>query len=319
MKQHFTRHGLGRITSSVAMAAALTLTGCGGGGGGVPEPNEPYVRLEKANVAGVPVIIDNDTGITWAGRLGAEGLPATATLAKASELLALTTVDANTLSLNFPFVTGESVATAEAPLADQPVRWTVDFGRAGDAGTLALEAVSSSSDYVSWYVLSRPASPEPTVWTLDGTKGVVTGGGLMWKLCSEPSSWQQDSQTCSLNQTPWSYSSADARVTLANGGGGYAGHTGWRLPTKQELQSLMQLQINLSAPSANLMPQAFQKDILGILSRNSFPVPVYWSASRGSDGQQVWEADFSGGQDGGVSLNPDVANSAAYLRLVRTQ
>ena len=292
---------------------AAGMVACGGGGG-APEPAPVLPRFEASVVEGVSQILDRETGITWAGAVGAAGLPQTASLPYATELLSLADGDAAVLSTHFSLLSGKRLATQHTPNSTQQVRWTVDFGVAGDPGSATLALETASPDYDEWYVLNRRTTPMAASFSVNATKGTVTSGNLTWKLCSEGTSLNAVTQDCSTGSpVVLNYASTANYVATANGGSGFAGLKGWRVPTKQELQTLMQWNADL-ATGGNLLPASFAKD----LTYSAVQFLQYWTSSESVDGNYRWQVDFSGGRDGAVRLSPVALNGTAFLRLVRS-
>lgn len=296
------------------LVLTLTLTGllaaCGGGG------SSDVPRFASITVNGVAAVRDNTTGIVWAAQLGSTGLPGTARLATAAELLQLNDQGASVLDQYFAFAQGKLVQ-AQAVVGKPDVVWAVDFGFEVNGGL--SDQAATDTDLSSLYVLSPQTSAAPLTYPASpASNGTVTAGGLMWKVCTEGNDWNPPvsstagscTQTMVLGGDPRLVAAADAqaRATAANTAR-FAGFTGWRVPTKAELRALLQLQNDLSG-DGNLLPAAFSVDNLGA-------VPQYWSSNFSSDNADAWQVDFSGSTDpGGIDLAP--ATDLAHVRLVRT-
>jgi hypothetical protein len=282
------------------------LAACGGGGGGGAP--EALPRLQAVTHQGTSGIRDNETGIIWAAKLGAENLPQLVSLPTAAELLQLADLGEQILQNQFGFllsIPSPLVRASDQVIGDGPIQtaWGVDFGaRKNDPGGLSNE---NPNNTLSLYVLSRPSAAKLVSYTANYQRGIVETDELMWKLCSEGSQWT--GSTCDKPATPMTGTAA-----LAQGNwGSFAGYSDWRLPTKKELQGLLQLSINLSA-APSLLPVQFDRD--AVASK-----PLYWSSTRGSDPSWAWQVDFSVGLDpGGVELGP-LADDFAYIRLVRSR
>lgn len=122
--------------------------------------------------------------------------------------------------------------------------------------------------------------------------------GLMWKQCSEGVS--TTSTACdkgALLTTDWQ-TALGAAVT-ANGGGGFAGYTDWRLPNIKELATIVEL--GCHSPTINEMyfPQTASAG--------------YWSASTSAvDDTRAWGVVFLHGVNMQI-----LKNSVGTIRLVR--
>jgi hypothetical protein len=285
------------------------LAACGGGGS---EPLLP--RFESTSVGGTAAVRDNATGITWAASLGNTGLPAGATEPKAAELWRLTDLGADTLRpyfglvLNVPLLV---IKTAEQVVGNSSVVWAVDFGQLNDLGSLG-DVSSDDTDLKSWYVLSRRSATSSVTYPAAILNGTVTAAGLTWKVCSEGRNLSDAG--CTGSATLVAANGAQALADTANTNG-FAGGAGWRVPTKQELRSLLQLENDVSASTSTLLPGAFGVDALG-MTLGKPVIPVYWTSGRSADGQKAWVVDFSGYSDpGGVELYE--LTDAAHVRLVR--
>jgi hypothetical protein len=294
----------------LTIALSATLGACGGGGGDVNQPP----RFEPTTVGSTAAVRDNQTGIVWAAGLGSNGLPNGSTEPTASELLQLTDLGASELRPYFGFV-----LDAASPLikAKEDVKgvvgrvWAGDFGvRGPEPGGLSDEATAVTPDvpdYENWYVLSRRSVASAVVYPSVSVQGTVSAAGLSWKFCSEGSTWNGTGCNGQPTRVPASGAQALANATNAVN---FAGRADWRLPTPQELRSLLQLEKD--ANSGNLLPDSFAGD-----PGAADALPQYWTNGRASNGTLAWLVDFSGGIDpGGIELVP--VDDQAYVRLVRT-
>jgi len=162
---------------------------------------------------------------------------------------------------------------------------------------------------------------------VDNGDGTITdtSTGLMWEKKSDDGSIHDKD-----NLYTWSGASygttnvldgtaATTFLAALNAGGGFAGHTDWRLPNRKELESLVNLEIAHPAPSTFA---AFNTGC-GVNS-SGFPgctvttcsctVPSgYWSSSTYAGYPQfAWGVDFSGGLVGAVGKD-----GVLYVRAVR--
>lgn len=305
----------------LTIALSAMLVACGGGGG--PAEVNPPPRFESIMVGSTAGVRDNQTGIVWAAQLGSDGLPSGYDEPTAAELLQLTDVGAATLRPYFGFVL-DNVATSqqnEAKLIKAKgdvvgasgLAWAVDFGVRREPGGLSSEATAEAPDvpdYENWYILSRRSAASEVVHGPASLEGTVTAvDGLSWKFCSEGRS--KNGLVCDGSATKVSAANAQQFADAANRAR-FAGHTDWRVPTPQELRSLLRLEKDVSGAGSTLLPVAFAGDALG-----EGEIPQYWTSGRASNGTLAWMVDFSGYPDpGGIELAP-VADQA-YVRLVRT-
>jgi len=287
-----------RCRALLVPALTVLLAACGGSGS---EPLLP--RFELTSVGDTAAVRDNATGIVWAASLGNTGLPAGATEPKAAELWRLTDLGADTLRPYFGLVLDDATAlikTAEQVVGNSSVVWAVDFGQLNDLGSLG-DVSSDDTDLKSWYVLSRRSATSSVTYPAASPNGTVTAAGLTWKVCSEGRSLI--GAECTGTATLVAANGAQALAGTANTDG-FAGAPVWRVPTKQELRSLLQLENDVS--QGTLLPAVFDAPT----------VPQYWSSGRSSDGSSGWLVDFSGQPDiGGVELAP--IGNFAHVRLVR--
>jgi hypothetical protein len=292
---------------TLLVVLTLGLGACGGGGGGAPEAPP---RLQAITHQGTPAIRDNVTGIIWAGKLGAEDLPARGVdLPTAAELLTLADSGEQVLQTQLGFLLNTPYPVVKASDlvigSSATVAWAVDFGARGEPGGLSDE---NPNDALSWYVLSRPAASAPVFYSVNARFGMVETDNLMWKLCSQGAEWTGSSCT----GTPTRVTGTEALATSS--WGSYAGYnSGWRLPTKKELQGLLQLSNNLS-PGGSLLPAAFIGDAVGS------DLAQYWSSTRasGASPQRAWQVDFSVLPDPG-GVERALLTDTAYIRLVRSR
>jgi hypothetical protein len=295
-----------RSRALLAIALSAFVTACGGGGGG----GEPPPRFESTSVGGTAAVRDNATGIVWAASPGNTGPGADEPTA--AELWQLADLGADTLRQYFGFLRDATplIKTKEKVGGVSDEVWAVDFGQADELGSLSNE---SSSEVKSWYVLSRrSAIPSPTNYPVAILDGTVTAAGLTWKVCTEGRS--RTGSVCTGAATPVAANGAQALADAANGAK-FAGLEGWRVPSQQELRSLLQLENDVSGSTSTLLPGAFGVDALGT-TLGKPEIPVYWTSGRSANGQKAWVVDFSGYSDlGGVELYE--LTDEARVRLVR--
>jgi len=294
--------------AAIGAAVLVLLTACGGGGGG----GEPAaaVRFEPTTVGAASGIRDNSTGIVWAAQLAADA-NSPGLLPTANELLTLTDAGTAAISTNFQFLVGKEVPTNETlrNLGVEP--WVVSFTNDMRGGLRNDVPLASAAH---WRVLQRPTtSTAPAGFEYAGNGLVTQGGVLMWRLCSEGTRLDTVNNTISCSGTPSSLSLDEAKALS----GSFAGYSGWRLPTKQELQTLLRL----SNPTGSLLAAPFKAAEEAALVNAG--VLEYWTSTAASTepNSDVWAVDFSLGIDpGGVALAPvtsQVVPPTALVRLVR--
>jgi hypothetical protein len=129
---------------------------------------------------------------------------------------------------------------------------------------------------------------------IDNANGTVTDTrtGLMWKKCLEG----QDHFRCFGQASLMRWEEAATRAQLASGDQ-FAGYADWRLPSVDELESIVDR--NCEEPAANL--QVFPR----------MPAAGLWSGNQADP--VAWSMDFSKGR---AFKNLKVGGK--YVRLVRT-
>lgn len=301
----------------LTIALSAMLVACGGGGG--PAEVNPPPRFESITVGNTAAVRDNQTGIVWATKLGSDGLPSGYDEPTAAELLHLTDVGAAALRPYFGFVLDAAsplIKAKEAVKGKSGLTWAVDFGaRWNELGGLSDEATGEAPDFENWYVLSRQSEAAGVLYPPVSERGTVTAAGLSWKFCTEGSTWVGRfgglGRCTDESAAKQSFTQAEQAVVAANSAR-FDGETGWRLPTPQELRSLLQLENNVV--SGNLLPSSFAGD-----PGAAAVLPLYWTSGRSADGTKAWVVDFSGNPDpGGIELVSVDGSDGAYVRLVRT-
>jgi len=247
-------------------------------------------------VAGVR---DNLTGQIWAAQAGTTG-----DAPSALELLTLADAGVEALRPFFGFAVGEQVLAAESVPDSQ---WVVDFGLQ-TAGRLSNEAVDPARPFVQLRLIKRA---DTFVGVDDNGNGTANQGRLMWSLCTEGTNYNIVTKRC--DGTPLAMTLAQAKALAASSTRG--NYTGWRLPTKQELQGLLRL----GSGAATLLP-----DVMSAVDPVTGIQPLlYFTGSantRAGLSDQPWAVDFSSGIDpGGVeTISGDTTNPEyALVRLVR--
>ena len=174
---------------------------------------------------------------------------------------------------------------------------------------LAFSVVLSARAAVSC-TYENSAVPETTptaTFTVygDGT-AMDTTTGLVWMRCSLGQSW--DGSACSGSATYYTWQGAldvardtNSGASNADGDGqaGYAGMTDWRLPNKNELESIVEARCWLPSINAAVFP-------------NTIPGGFLSSSPNAKYSNYAWYVRFSGG---GVYYTYKDYNY--YVRLVR--
>lgn len=148
----------------------------------------------------------------------------------------------------------------------------------------------------------------PTTDFVDNSDGTVTHSktGLVWMQCSLGQGW--DGTTCTGSAALYTWQEAlqaaqDINSGISNADGdslaGFAGQTDWRLPNKNELESIVERRCWSPAANAALFP--------------STPSAWFWSSSPGANSPyDAWGIDFGVG-----NVNTYLKVNAFRVRLVR--
>ncbi|WP_051144987.1 DUF1566 domain-containing protein [Thiomicrorhabdus sp. Kp2] len=159
---------------------------------------------------------------------------------------------------------------------------------------------------------------------LDRQKGIVTDAktGLMWMACSIGQEWANGSCVGSAEEYLWTEAADLAKDS------GYAGYNDWRLPTREELNSIVycsngrlghqlgsdgKMQVKDGEPQNGKCLGKFQKPTI---DKRVFPNAsgsTYWSYSRNAQATyNAWAVFFNGGYQ--YSYN---TTNLGLVRLVR--
>jgi len=104
---------------------------------------------------------------------------------------------------------------------------------------------------------------------------------LTWMRCAQGMSWQGGG--CGGVAAQYEWTEATQAVRRLNGNGGYAGHSDWRLPTREELASLVENRCIDPAINSEIFPAT--------------PPSGFWSATRDKDHERgAWLVYFLHGK-----------------------
>ncbi len=158
----------------------------------------------------------------------------------------------------------------------------------------------------------------------DNGDGTITDNltGLMWEKKSDDGSihdkdngysWCNDTSpadgTCDTAGNPMDGTMVTTFLAALNGGGGFAGHTDWRIPNRFELESLINLQ-NLSPATYSAFHTSCAASCT-VMTCSCTLVNGYYSSTTYND-LYAWYVSFDGGYvDAGVKGGP------GYVRAVR--
>ncbi len=147
----------------------------------------------------------------------------------------------------------------------------------------------------------------------DGTLSDVTTG-LQWMRCALGQTWSD--LTCRGESVPHSWTAALEAAERLNSRGGYAGHADWRVPTIDELRTLIYCssgQPRLWNDSDAECRGPFERPTLYPAAFPEAPRAWFWSSSPDmSDPDFAWLIYFSNG-----SVNYGYKSQTGCLRLVR--
>lgn len=158
---------------------------------------------------------------------------------------------------------------------NQVLPFQVRLVRAGQSSGSLLNPVRPTTDYT------------------DNGNGTVTHTptGLMWKRCTEGQTWDGTASTCTGTATSMAWDIA--KLTTST----FAGNSDWRMPTEEELLSLVDYTVFFPAINTSAFPNT--------------PNQWFWSASvSASNSSNAWITS-----DG--STFPHNVSAPALLRLVR--
>lgn len=173
------------------------------------------------------------------------------------------------------------------------------------AAVLLLVVVSSAGAEVTCdnennAVAATTPTADFTVNTVN-EDGIVTHDptGLIWMSCALGQQWDDTNSVCTGGAEPFNWHEALVAVQNLNQEGGYAGHSDWRLPNKNELEALVERRCWSPAINAARFPDT--------------PAAKFWTSTpSGFISELAWYVDF----DTGV-IDYQSKNNNYKVRLVR--
>lgn len=181
--------------------------------------------------------------------------------------------------------------------------WALCFGAVCFSGTLwaAVTCVNENT------AVAESTSTADFTINADGTV-TDTKTGLMWMQCSLGQTWNgTDCSTGSAATYSWEDAlqivqtfNSGASDPDGDGSAGFAGLVDWRLPNKNELESIVEPRCWTPAINAEIFPNTYSS--------------WYWSSTRHTfDGTMAWHVNFSNGDV--LVWRKSLSNA---VRLVRT-
>jgi Protein of unknown function (DUF1566) len=136
---------------------------------------------------------------------------------------------------------------------------------------------------------------------------------LEWMRCSIGQDWSEKKKTCEGSADKFSFEGAQDIARQLNNAGGYNGKRDWRVPTKDELASLVVCTNGRSSgrcADGSARPSIAQT----IFPRTPDDGDRFWSSSPDVDySNYAWTVNFSSGS----VYNDGSRNNNYYVRLVR--
>ncbi|MGY6587883.1 MAG: Lcl C-terminal domain-containing protein [Wenzhouxiangella sp.] len=145
---------------------------------------------------------------------------------------------------------------------------------------------------------NRATTPTADFQRLNDATVVQQRSGLQWSKCALGQ--RSNNQFCEGRATAMSWQEATAAVAELNANGGLAGHTDWRLPTRQELETIVERCREAPAINEDIFPNT--------------PWAGFWTSTLDDveEENQAWFVGFYRG------LSYPFAKSASYrVRVVR--
>jgi hypothetical protein len=305
------------IFKTLSFALLALVSACGGGGA-----SPPALRFEQITLGAVAAVRDNSTNLIWATQPAVnEQSPGFSP--SLQELLTLTDAGKDAIAENFPtLVLNQEIQSNESRMT---LPWLVSFSPS-NLGEVRDGEPLAGAPFSSLRVLDRAKYTPPRFFRDELTPHVVFQGNLMWDLCTHGTTYDPIHDVCKGVPEALDFNQAK-ELALKLSKERYGGYYGWRLPTKQELQKML----NLSNAKDSLLAAPFSSLEGKTLNDWSSSQPerpglVYWTTSTHADPtdpkERFWVVDFKNDTDlGGVHRtyldSPVTGNFIFLVRLVR--
>lgn len=296
------------IFNTFGFALLALVSACGGGGGAPP------LRFEQISLGAVAAVKDNSTGLVWAAQPAVnEQSPGSSP--SVQELLTLTDAGKDAIAENFPLLPlNQEIQSSESRMT---LPWLVSFSPS-NLGEVRDGEPLAGAPFSRLRVLDRTRYSPPQFDRSETFTDVALQGNLMWQLCTHGTTYNPNIGVC--QGVPQALEFNQAKDLALNKR--YLGVYGWRLPTKQELQKML----NLSNANYSLLAAPFS-DVEQVTLQNWSSSPLstleYWTSTSAPASQidptvpVLWVVDFRLGQDSGGVNTTNVSNVKALVRLVR--
>jgi hypothetical protein len=299
------------IFNTFGLALLALVSACGGGGA-----SPPTLRFEQISLGAVAAVRDNSTGLAWAAQPAVnEQSPGSSP--SVQELLTLTDAGKDAIAENFPLFLNQEIQSSESRMT---LPWLVSFSPS-NLGEVRDGEPLAGAPFSRLRVLDRTRYSPPQFDRGALLTDVAWQGNLMWQLCTHGTRYNPINDVCEGVPQAFEFNQAkDLALNLSSER--YLGFYGWRLPTKQELQKML----NLSNANDSLLAAPFsvvERVTLKDWSSSPLSTLEYWTSTSAPASQTdptvpvLWVVDFRLGQDLGGVNTTNVSNVKALVRLVR--